>query len=34
MSRARTHNFSISLDGFATGQSHAADAPFGHTFTR
>jgi dihydrofolate reductase len=30
MSRARVHNFSISLDGFATGDGQARDAPFGH----
>jgi hypothetical protein len=30
MSRARVQNFSISLDGFATGEGQAADAPFGH----
>jgi dihydrofolate reductase len=30
MSRARVHNFSISLDGFATGEGQSADAPFGH----
>ena len=30
MSRARVHNFSISLDGFAAGEGEAADAPFGH----
>jgi dihydrofolate reductase len=30
MSRTRIHNFSISLDGFATGEGQAADAPFGH----
>ena len=30
MSRTRVHNFSISLDGFATGEGQAADAPFGH----
>jgi dihydrofolate reductase len=30
MSRVRIHNFSISLDGFGTGQGQAADAPFGH----
>ena len=30
MSRVRVHNFSISLDGFATGEGQAADAPFGH----
>lgn len=30
MSRVRVHNFSISLDGFATGEGQAPDAPFGH----
>ncbi|MBT0770036.1 dihydrofolate reductase family protein [Kineosporia sp. J2-2] len=30
MSRVRVHNFSISLDGFATGEGQSADAPFGH----
>jgi dihydrofolate reductase len=30
MSRVRVHNFSISLDGFATGEGQALDAPFGH----
>jgi dihydrofolate reductase len=30
MSRARVHNFSISLDGFGTGVDLSADAPFGH----
>src|SRR4051795_5710419 len=30
MSLARIHNFSISLDGFATGEPQSADAPFGH----
>lgn len=30
MTRTRIHNFSISLDGFATGEGLAADAPFGH----
>jgi len=34
MSRARVHNFSISLDGFATGEGLAADAPFGHAGER
>ena len=29
MSRVRVHNFSISLDGFATGEGQALDAPFG-----
>ena len=26
----RFHNFSISLDGFATGEGQTLDAPFGH----
>lgn len=30
MSDVRVHNFSISLDGFATGAGQAPDAPFGH----
>ena len=30
MSRVRVHNFSVSLDGFATGEGQAPDAPFGH----
>jgi dihydrofolate reductase len=30
MTRTRIHNFSISLDGFATGEGLSADAPFGH----
>lgn len=30
MPRARVHNFSVSLDGFATGEGQSADAPFGH----
>lgn len=30
MSRVRVHNFSISLDGFATGEGLTLDAPFGH----
>jgi len=30
MARTRVHNFSISLDGFATGVDLSADAPFGH----
>jgi dihydrofolate reductase len=30
MTRTRIHNFSISLDGFATGEGQAAEAPFGH----
>ncbi|HZE41728.1 MAG TPA: dihydrofolate reductase family protein [Stackebrandtia sp.] len=30
MSEARIHNFSISLDGFATGEGLSLDDPFGH----
>jgi len=30
MTRTRIHNFSISLDGFATGEGLTLDAPFGH----
>ncbi len=30
MTRTRIHNFAISLDGFATGEGQALDAPFGH----
>ena len=30
MSRVRVHNLSISLDGYATGEGQALDAPFGH----
>jgi len=30
MSRVRVHNFSISLDGFATGEGLSLEAPFGH----
>ena len=30
MARVRVHNFSISLDGFATGEGQSFDAPFGH----
>jgi dihydrofolate reductase len=30
MSLARVHNFSISLDGFGTGEGQTLDAPFGH----
>ncbi|MDI5973454.1 dihydrofolate reductase family protein [Streptomyces sp. SL13] len=30
MSRVRVHNFSISLDGFCTGEGQSLDAPFGH----
>jgi dihydrofolate reductase len=34
MSRVRVHNFSISLDGFGTGEGQCLDAPFGHAGTR
>jgi dihydrofolate reductase len=34
MSRVRIHNFSISLDGFATGEGQALDTPFGHAGQR
>ena len=30
MARTRIHNRSISLDGFATGEGQAPDAPMGH----
>ena len=30
MSRVRSNSFSISLDGFATGEGQSLDAPFGH----
>ena len=30
MSLARVHNFSISLDGFGSGEPQSLDAPFGH----
>jgi dihydrofolate reductase len=34
MSRARVHNFSISLDGFGTGEGQSRDAHFGHAGDR
>jgi dihydrofolate reductase len=34
MSLARVHNFSISLDGFGTGEGQSRDAPFGHAGER
>ncbi len=34
MSRVRVHNFSISLDGFGTGDGITAEAPFGHAGER
>jgi len=30
MSQVRVHNFSVSLDGFGTGEGQSPDAPFGH----
>jgi dihydrofolate reductase len=34
MSLVRVHNFSISLDGFGTGEGLSRDAPFGHAGER
>ncbi|QKE85262.1 dihydrofolate reductase family protein [Arthrobacter sp. NEB 688] len=34
MSRTRVHNFSVSLDGFATGEPQSREAPFGHAGQR
>jgi dihydrofolate reductase len=34
MSRVRVHNFSVSLDGYATGEGQSMEAPFGHAGTR
>jgi dihydrofolate reductase len=34
MSLARVHNFSISLDGFGTGEGLSRDEPFGHAGER
>src|SRR4029079_13830011 len=34
MSRTRIHNFSISLDGFGTGEPQSKEAPFGHAGER
>ena len=34
MSQVRVHNFSISLDGFGTGDGITVDAPFGHAGER
>lgn len=34
MSRVRVHSFSVSLDGFGTGEGQSLDAPFGHAGTR
>ncbi len=34
MAQVRVHNFSISLDGFGTGDGITFDAPFGHAGER
>ena len=34
MSLVRVHNFSVSLDGFGTGEGQRRDAPFGHAGER
>jgi dihydrofolate reductase len=34
MSRVRVHNFSVSLDGFGTGEGQSLEAPFGHAATK
>lgn len=34
MSLVRVHNFSVSLDGFGSGEGQSLDAPFGHAGTR
>ena len=34
VSRVRVHNFSVSLDGFGTGEGQSLDAPFGHAGER
>jgi dihydrofolate reductase len=34
MSRVRVHNFSVSLDGFGTGDGQSLQTPFGHAGTR
>jgi dihydrofolate reductase len=34
MSQVRVHNFSVSLDGFGTGEGQSLDAPFGHAEDR
>ncbi|MBR8641245.1 dihydrofolate reductase family protein [Streptomyces tuirus] len=34
MSRTRVHNFSVSLDGFGTGEGLSREAPFGHAGER
>ena len=34
MSLVRVHNFSVSLDGFGTGEGQSLEAPFGHAGSR
>jgi dihydrofolate reductase len=34
MSEVRVHNFSVSLDGFGTGEGQSLEAPFGHARLR
>src|SRR5947199_3953904 len=34
MSSVRVHNFSVSLDGFGTGEGQTMEAPFGHAGSR
>ncbi len=34
MSRVRVHNFSVSLDGFGTGDGQTLESPFGHAGSR
>src|ERR1700740_1306651 len=34
MSKVRVHNFSVSVDGFGTGEGQSLEAPFGHAGTR
>jgi hypothetical protein len=34
MSLVRVHNFSVSLDGFGTGEEQEMGAPFGHAGMR
>ena len=34
MSRVRVHNFSVSLDGFGTGDGQTLETPFGHAGSR
>ena len=34
VTQVRVHNFSVSLDGFGTGEGQSLEAPFGHAGTR